>query len=159
MQSDWDPAWVMMKVQWKWQDLIDEHWHLYWALLVAQMVKNPPAIQENLCSIPGSGRSPGEERGNPLQYSCLESSTDRGAWWPWSCKELDSTEWLTLSLSWHLYYLKEQDDRIFRLLRGFSRLSRLWKMSNSPYFSESFILIIIFRALPCVVNLRVTVLV
>ena len=30
--------------------------------------------------IPGSGRSPGEGNGNPLQYSCLENSTDRGAW-------------------------------------------------------------------------------
>ena len=31
-------------------------------------------------SIPGSGRSPGEGNGYPLQYSCLEKSTDRGAW-------------------------------------------------------------------------------
>ena len=30
--------------------------------------------------IPGSGRSPGEGNGNPLQYSCLENSTDRGVW-------------------------------------------------------------------------------
>ena len=33
-------------------------------------------------SIPGLGRSPGEGNGNPLQYSCLENPTDRGAWWP-----------------------------------------------------------------------------
>ena len=32
-------------------------------------------------SIPGSGRSPGEGNGNPLQYSCLENSMDKGAWW------------------------------------------------------------------------------
>ena len=31
-------------------------------------------------SIPGSGRSPGERNGNPLQYSCWENSMDRGAW-------------------------------------------------------------------------------
>ena len=31
-------------------------------------------------SIPGLGRSPGEENGNPFQYSCLENSMDRGAW-------------------------------------------------------------------------------
>ena len=31
--------------------------------------------------IPGSGRSPGEWNGNPLQYSCLENSMNRGAWW------------------------------------------------------------------------------
>ena len=35
----------------------------------------------DLGSIPGSGRSPGKGNGNPLQYSCLENSIDRGAWW------------------------------------------------------------------------------
>ena len=43
--------------------------------------------RESACSkgnpglIPGLGRSPGEGNGNPLQYSCLENSKDRGAWW------------------------------------------------------------------------------
>ena len=32
-------------------------------------------------SVPGSGRSPGEGNGNPLQYSCLENPVDRGTWW------------------------------------------------------------------------------
>ena len=51
--------------------------------------------------IPDSGRFPGEGSGNPLQYSCLENSMDRGAWWasPWGQKKPDTTEWLTLSLS------------------------------------------------------------
>ena len=35
----------------------------------------------DLGSIPGSGRSPGEGNGKPLQYSCLENPMDRGAWW------------------------------------------------------------------------------
>ena len=35
----------------------------------------------DLGSIPGLGRSPGEENGNPLQYSFLENPMDRGAWW------------------------------------------------------------------------------
>ena len=35
----------------------------------------------DLGSIPGSGRSPGEGNGNPLQYSCPENQMDRGAWW------------------------------------------------------------------------------
>ena len=34
----------------------------------------------DLGSIPGLGRAPGEGHGNPLQYSCLENSMDRGAW-------------------------------------------------------------------------------
>ena len=45
------------------------------------MVKNLPAMQETPSSIPEFGRSPGEGDGNPLQYSCLENSVDRRAWW------------------------------------------------------------------------------
>ena len=47
------------------------------------MVKNPPASagdKRDMGSIPGLGRSPGGGHGNPLQYSCLENSMDRGAW-------------------------------------------------------------------------------
>ena len=46
------------------------------ASLGAQTVKRLLAIWESLGSIPGSGRSPGEENDNPLQYSCLENSID-----------------------------------------------------------------------------------
>ena len=45
------------------------------------VVKNPPANAGDPGSIPGSGRSSGEGNGNPLQNSCLENFTDRGAWW------------------------------------------------------------------------------
>ena len=47
------------------------------------MVKNPPASAgdiRDVGSVPGPGRSPGEGNGYPLQYSCLENLTDRGAW-------------------------------------------------------------------------------
>ena len=50
---------------------------------VVVVVKNLPAsagYTRNRGSIPGSGRSPGGGRGNPLQYSCLENPMDRGAW-------------------------------------------------------------------------------
>ena len=46
---------------------------------MVQMVKNLPARQESWFD-PWVGK-PGEGNGNPLQYSCLEYSTDRGAWW------------------------------------------------------------------------------
>ena len=52
------------------------------AFQVALVVKNQPANagdRRDAGSIPGSGRSPGEENGNPLQYSCLENPTDGGA--------------------------------------------------------------------------------
>ena len=45
---------------------------------IAQLVNHLPAMQD-LGSIPGSGRSPGERNGYPLQYSCLENPMDRGA--------------------------------------------------------------------------------
>ena len=47
-------------------------------------------------SILGSGRSAGKDNSNPFQYSCLETSMDKGDWWatysPWGCKETDATE-------------------------------------------------------------------
>ena len=45
------------------------------------VVKNLPANAGDTGSIPGSGRSPGEGNGNPLQYSCLGNVVDRAAWW------------------------------------------------------------------------------
>ena len=45
---------------------------------MAQTVKNLPAGELGL--IPEPGRSPGEENGNPLQYSCLDNPMDTGAW-------------------------------------------------------------------------------
>ena len=47
---------------------------------VALVVKNTPANAGDSGSIPGSGRPSGEGSGKPLQYSCLESLMDRGAW-------------------------------------------------------------------------------
>ena len=44
------------------------------------MVKNPAANAGDIGSIPDLGRDPGEENCNPLQYSCLGSPMDRGAW-------------------------------------------------------------------------------
>ena len=55
-----------------------------WASQVALVVKNPLDSAGDLRDvglIPGSGRSPGEGHGNPLQYSCLENPKDRGVWW------------------------------------------------------------------------------
>ena len=51
---------------------------------VALVVKNQPANARDIRdgdSIPRLGRSPGEGKGSPLQYSSLENSVDRGPWW------------------------------------------------------------------------------
>ena len=73
------------------------------------MVKNLPTMQEMWV------RSPGEENGNPLQYSCLENLTDRGAWRAIVYgveKKLDMTERLKNNSRW-LANISQND---FRLL-------------------------------------------
>ena len=62
------------------------------------MVKNPPAVAGDLCSIPRLGRSLGGGHGNPLQCSCLENPHgQRGlkGYSPWGHKESDMTERLS----------------------------------------------------------------
>ena len=68
---------------------------MYWASLVAQLVKNLPAKQKTLGSICGSGRSPGERNVYSIQYSCLENPHgQRGlaGYSPCGCKESDMAE-------------------------------------------------------------------
>ena len=54
------------------------------------MVKNPPANVGDVGSVSGSGISPGEGNGNPLQYSCLGNPMDRSlaGYSPWGCKRV-----------------------------------------------------------------------
>ena len=55
-----------------------------WASQVVLVVKTLPASAGALTDvglIAGSGRSPGDRHGNPLQYSCLENPTGGGIWW------------------------------------------------------------------------------
>ena len=71
---------------------------MYLAFQVAQMVKNPPAMQENWAQCQGLGRSPGGGHGNPFQYSCLENTHGQrslAGYSPWGCKESDMTEQLS----------------------------------------------------------------
>ena len=54
--------------------------YLYLDFPGGSVVKNPPDNAEDMGSVSGSGRSPGEGNGNPLQYSCLEISMESGSW-------------------------------------------------------------------------------
>ena len=72
------------------------------------VVSNLPANSGDtgdLGSILESGRCPGEGNGNPLQYSCLENPTDRGAWQATvhGVTELDMTEQLNVHLRVHTH--------------------------------------------------------
>ena len=61
-----------------WGRALATHSRIPGTSLVAQSVRNLQC--GDLGSIPGSGKSPGERNGNPLQYSCPENSMDRRAW-------------------------------------------------------------------------------
>ena len=77
------------------------------------MVKNLLASvgdARDLSSIPKSGRSPGVGNGNPLQYSCLENSMDRGAWQAMAMEFQSQTglsdfTHFTHSVYIHIYYI------------------------------------------------------
>ena len=59
--------------------LVNIHWaSATWGFPGGSVVKNLPSNAGDAGSIPGSGRSPGEGNGNPLQYSCLGNPMDRG---------------------------------------------------------------------------------
>ena len=67
------------------QDCVGSSIFTYFAMAyvgppVGSVVKNPPANAPDAGLTPGSGRSPGEENGSPLQDSCLGNPMDRGAW-------------------------------------------------------------------------------
>ena len=68
---------------------------VFWKIFSGgSVVKNPPATAGGTGLIPGSGRSPGEGNGNPLECSCQKNPKDRGAWWATVHgvrKELDMT--------------------------------------------------------------------
>ena len=76
------------------------------------IVKNLPANAGDVRDavlIPGLKRFPGGGNGNPLEHSCLENPTDRGAWWATvhGVAELEKTERLTLSLPVSVKCLKQ----------------------------------------------------
>ena len=109
------------KYLWKW-----------WASLVAQTGNNPPAMQETWV------RSMGHE--NPLEeemsthYSKFQGQRNLTGYSPWGRKELDMTEWLTLSLSlwkWHpkLETTKEKSD-IFYYIRIINEMNTCHKMEK-----------------------------
>ena len=75
-----------------------------------------------LGSIPGSGTSPEEWNGYPLQYSCLENSMGTGAWQgysPWGHKESDTTERLSTHITlFNLCNLKKYLNKLSQIGPG-----------------------------------------
>ena len=86
-------------------------------------------------SIPGSGRSPGEGNGNPLQYSCLENPMDGGAWWATvhGVTELDTTEWLHFPFHFPCYKERMYLDQVlpFEQRPSLTQLQTSFQLSSS----------------------------
>ena len=83
-----------------------QRWLSHWTraihitiFLISQMVNTPSAMQETPVQCLGQEDSPGEGNGNLLQYSCLENTMDRGAWWAIVHGVTKSWTWLSY---WHL---------------------------------------------------------
>ena len=91
LPGTWPNPWYALS----YQILTTTLWGIYYYVPSLLQIICP---QRRRCgSITGSGRSPGEGHGNPLQYSCLGNPMDRGAWWATVrgvAKESDTTEWL-----------------------------------------------------------------
>jgi len=102
---------------------------------VALVVKNLPAQCRRCRFIPGSRRSLGGRHGNPLQYSCLENPTNRGAWWATVHRVAKS--WTQLKqLSTHTYKFRNWSPNFQYYLigdRGFGRqLDEVMRVDRDP---------------------------
>ena len=98
------------------------------------VVKNPPANAgdtEDVGSIPALGRSPGGGNGDPLQYSCLGKSMDRGAWEVVVHGVTKSWTWLS---NWHTHY--KSNEQI--LLQGRQRAGTMSMLSYTVCCSKHF---------------------
>ena len=102
---------------------------------VALVVKNPSAIARDMRdvgSIPGSGRSPGEGHGYPLQYSWLEDPMDRGAWRAIVCGVAKSRTWVKW-FSIHAVIPSTLMFHFFSIFVWFKFSILLYSMSESDY--------------------------
>ena len=108
-----------------------------WGSQVALMVKNLTANIgdiRNTSQIPGSGRSPGEGHSNPLQYSCLESPLDRGAWRATVHRLSQSwarLKWLIMHVHRHIFLIPKY---MADLCRQIDSYHLLLKALNPGYF-------------------------
>ena len=99
-------------------------------------VKNLPANAEDtrdVVLIPGLGRSPGGENGNPLQYPYLENSMDRGAWWASVCGIAKTPTQLREWAHTHTHTHTHTEQYSFLKATAFERVLRV---RNTVIFSQ-----------------------
>ena len=108
---------------------------LIWLLFMTQTVKESACNTGNLGLIPESEKSTGERNGYPLQYSCLENSMDRGAWWATFHGVTKSQTWPS---DWHFSYCSSEVPCILKgVVQGNSLVLRTVVQSITRIFPRS----------------------
>ena len=116
--------------------------------LAARIIKNLPTIEPawDLGSICGSGRSPGERNGNPLQYSCQKNPMDRGSWQAVFQSVANSWTWLS---DWtHTHIHTHTPLLISRFFAISNQLNVLPSFDNCVIYTEIFIMSLENNSLP-----------
>ena len=111
------------------------HTHIYIGLPSGSDGKASASSAGNTSSIPGLGRSPGEENGNPLQYPCLENLMDRGAWWATVHGVAKSQTWLHFHFHIYLYILYIHTYIILSLLGTLKEIERAQEMKKNKQWN------------------------
>ena len=118
-----------------------------WVSQVVLVVKHPPASAGSIRdthSIPGSGRSPGGDHGNPLQCSCLENPMDKGAWWTTIQSIPKSwTQWKRFNMQTHTMKFIYSNLYLYMIIFSCNLLSQmhfnnfvfLYPICSSPIFT------------------------
>ena len=123
-------------LSWKEATKINSSYTVLWGFPGGSLVQNLPANTGNVGSIPGSGRSPREWDGNPLQYSCLENPMDGGAWWATVlgvAKWVNYSRYSSLAPSWssHMQIGEHPGSHRYDEKKGSSMIAWLPSFSSS----------------------------
>ena len=111
-----------------------------WASQVVLVVKNLPANAGDMGSIPGLGVPPAVEKSIPFQYSCLEKSMGRGAWW--ATVHGAAKSWTQLNTHTHahnqLVFLPEYKGDSIEKFTVIHHINRLTEKNNYPNAEKAF---------------------
>ena len=105
--------------------------------------KESTCNEGDLSQILGLGRSPGERNGNPLQYSWLENSMDRGAWWVTVCGMVKSSMTITHTHT-HTPYIKQVNNKVLLYNIGSYTHSLVMAYNGREYKKRMYVFLCVY---------------